>query len=88
MKPTPGWVIVESKGESKTDSGIYMSSQVNSPTPKGKVLAVGPTLRTNGSIVEPPVNVGEEIMYFKEGSLDIGGNKKLVRFVNILMRNV
>ena len=88
MKPTPGWVIVESRGDSKTDSGIYMSPQVNSPTPKGKVLAVGPTLRTKGSIIEPPVSVGEEVMYFKEGSLDMGGNKTLVRFVNILTRNV
>lgn len=78
LKPTVGNLLIEPlEKEAKTASGIYLPDSAGEKPQKGKVLAVGgPETTDSGVKRNPPVKVGDVVIYKKWGGSEVKINGK------------
>lgn len=68
LKPMPGFVLVQPNKQEKTEGGIILPDNEESlfKTNTGMVLAIGDEIVHLMKVVQPPVQVGDRVM-FKKG---------------------
>ena len=88
LKPTPGYLLIEPLDkETKTASGIYLPDNAGEKPQKGKVLAAGSHLFSDGQKVESPAKVNDVVLYKKWGGNEVkieGKEYLFVKFEDIL----
>ena len=88
LKPTAGHLLVEPlEKEVKTASGIYLPDSAGEKPQKGKILASGSALLTDGQKVESPAKVGDIVLYKKWGGNEVkieGKEYLFVKFEDVL----
>lgn len=72
LKPMAGYVLVEpSKQETKTKSGIILTTKEEEKPQYGKALAVGGAIYDDGQEIVCPVKVSDKVVYKKWGGNEI-----------------
>ncbi len=88
IKPTAGYVLIEPlDAETKTASGIYLPDNASEKPQKGKVIAVGASILSEGNEIKSPVKLGNIVFYKKWGGNEVkieGKEYLFVKFEDIL----
>lgn len=88
LKPTAGYLLIEPlEKEVKTVSGIYLPENAGEKPQKGKVLAAGSALYTEGQKNDSPARVGDTVLYKKWGGNEVkieGREYLFVKFEDVL----
>jgi chaperonin GroES len=88
LKPTPGYILIEPLDkETKTASGIYLPDNAGEKPQKGKVLAHGSAIISDGQKIESPAKVDDVVLYKKWGGNEVkieGKEYLFVKFEDIL----
>ncbi len=89
IRPLAGYVFVEPKEvEMKTSSGIILPESATAEKPQeGKVVGVGDALVVDGKTIEPPVKVGDMVIYKKWGTNEVKIDDKefyLIKFEDLM----
>lgn len=89
IRPLAGYVFVEPKEvETKTSSGIILPESATAEKPQeGKVVGVGNAVVSDGKTIEPPVKVGDMVIYKKWGTNEIkveGKEFYLIKFEDLM----
>ncbi|HKC04454.1 MAG TPA: co-chaperone GroES [Patescibacteria group bacterium] len=88
LKPTAGYLLIEPlEKETKTASGIYLPDNAGEKPQKGKVLATGSALLSDGQKIESPAKVNDTVLYKKWGGNDVkieGKEYMFVKFEDVL----
>lgn len=80
--PTRDRVLVELTKETMTKSGLHLPVQQQQKSRYGKVLAVGPGLYQNGTLIPNAIKVGDTVLYSNYAQIEHTLNGKPV----LLMR--
>lgn len=88
IRPLMGYCLVlPSEAEMKTASGIILPESATEKPSQGKVLSTGDPIFINGKEINPPVKVGDIVIYKKWGADEIkilGKEYRLVKFEDLL----
>ncbi len=88
LKPTAGYLLIEPlEKEVKTASGIYLPENAGEKPQKGKILAVGAALLSDGQKIVSPAKVGDTVIYKKWGGNEVkieGKEYLFVKFEDVL----
>ncbi|HKB88147.1 MAG TPA: co-chaperone GroES [Patescibacteria group bacterium] len=88
LKPTAGYLLIEPlEKETKTASGIYLPDNAGEKPQKGKVLATGGALLSDGHKIEAPAKVNDTVLYKKWGGNEVkieGKEYLFVKFEDVL----
>jgi len=88
LKPTPGYILIEPlEKETKTASGIYLPDNAGEKPQKGKVIALGGPIYTDGKEILSPAKLNETVLYKKWGGNEVKIDNKeylFVKFEDIL----
>jgi chaperonin GroES len=72
VKPLPGYLLIEpASSQKQTASGIYLPDSHDEKPQHGTVLAVGAATTIDGTKVECPVKVKDQVVYKKWGGNDL-----------------
>ena len=92
IKPSPGYVLVQPDEQEKEKiiSGIIIATDIDEKgNNTGKVISVGGELALAKTVMQPPVQENDLIMYKWFAGMDVnikGENMKLMQFTDILGR--
>jgi len=88
LNPTAGYLLIEPLDkETKTASGIYLPDNAGEKPQKGKILATGSALLSDGQKIEAPAKVGDTVLYKKWGGNEVkieGKEYLFVKFEDVL----
>lgn len=88
LKPTAGYLLIEPLDkETKTASGIYLPDNAGEKPQKGKILAAGGSLLSDGQKIVSPAKVGDTVLYKKWGGNEVkieGKEYLFVKFEDVL----
>ncbi|MEI6690706.1 MAG: co-chaperone GroES [bacterium] len=89
LQPLAGYVLVEpSEKSTQTQGGIYLPDNAGDKPQMGTVIAAGSSIWESGvKEIQPPVKVGDKVVYKKWGGNDVkmnGIEYQFLKFDDIL----